>query len=210
MDASLPKQTLKARPPTQARRCIAPKLPLALRLAAAKPALGTFDAQLSAARPRSSALEGPRPEADAPLPLARVTSESCSEDPVSPERSERPTSSVDTAALAALGYSASAGSSMELLAAAPSSTLAPSGFLDPRVVEQVVSFAGLGTDETGAPLLHLRCAAGAGGEVSITIRSVGERRIQISIRSAGSTPDPTELLNALRERGLELCDVELE
>lgn len=210
MDASLPKQPLKARPPTQARHCRAPKLPLALGLAAAEPALGTFDARLSAARPRNTALEGLPPEADVLLPFARVSSESCSEDPVSPERGERPASTVDTAAHAILGYSASAGSCMEPPASAPSSTLAPSGFIDPRVVEQVVSFAGLGTDETGAPLLHLRCAAGASGEVSVTIRSVGERRIQISIRSAGSTPDPTELLKALRERGLELCEVELE
>ncbi|MCC7013906.1 MAG: hypothetical protein IT454_15215 [Planctomycetes bacterium] len=107
------------------------------------------------------------------------------------------------------------------LAVADTSTAAPGGgsnaagrpqaVVDPRVVEQIVSFAGLGGDVDGHPLLHLATHEHVGGGLSVSVTSLGERRIRLALRSRSETAvDVSQLIEALRGRGLDVVDIDLE
>ena len=87
----------------------------------------------------------------------------------------------------------------------------PQAVVDPRVVEQIVSFAGLGGDVDGHPLLHLATHEHVGGGLSVSVTSLGERRIRLALRSRSETAvDVSQLIEALRGRGLDVVDLDLE
>jgi hypothetical protein len=212
MDASLDKRELIPTQESHPRRRVERPgdVPAAQRGAAqAQPRGASFRELLTRSlEPRSELGAEPAEAADSARKQAGLPLQTRGESPngdALPSSAAQPAARAETFAQPSFGYPPAAPSEGGL------GLVHGHSAVDPRAVEQIVAFAGFGSESDGAAVMHVQMRDEIAGGLAVRVKSFGARRVGLLLRAQDTgAVDIAPLLSALRERGLEVVDLELE